>query len=86
MKTTIITTRCEMEDILQRVPICYVGVTDLEGNPYVTPMNLGYSDGVIYLHSAPSGSVIDMLKVNNHGPDYRLITVKRGLRPLKSPH
>ena len=66
MKTTISTTRCEMEDILQRVPICFVGVTDLEGNPYVIPMNFGYSAGVVYLHSAPTGSVIDMLKVNNN--------------------
>ena len=42
-----------------------VTITDLEGNPYVIPMNFGYQDGVIYLHSGPIGSSIDMLAKNN---------------------
>jgi nitroimidazol reductase NimA-like FMN-containing flavoprotein (pyridoxamine 5'-phosphate oxidase superfamily) len=65
MRTVIIRAREEMEDILSRASVCFVGICDLEGNPYVIPMNFGYSDGVVYLHSGPTGSSIDMLKQNN---------------------
>lgn len=66
MRTVIIKARGEMEDIILRASVCYVGITDLENNPYVVPMNFGYQDGVLYLHSGPTGSNIDMLKVNNN--------------------
>ena len=66
MRTIVIKAREEMEDILSRASVCFVGITDLEGNPYVLPMNFGYKDGIVYLHSGPTGSSIDMLKANNH--------------------
>jgi nitroimidazol reductase NimA-like FMN-containing flavoprotein (pyridoxamine 5'-phosphate oxidase superfamily) len=66
MHTINISTREGMEDILSRANVCYVGITDLEGNPYVIPMNFGYSDGIMYLHSGSEGSAIDMLKHNNN--------------------
>ena len=62
MKTVIIENKEQVEEIISRCDICFVGITDLEGNPYVIPMNFGYQDGVIYLHSGPTGSSIDMLK------------------------
>ena len=65
MKTITIEDKQRVEEILTRCDICYVGITDLEGNPYVIPMNFGYRDGVIYLHSVPTGSCIDMLEKNN---------------------
>ena len=37
-----------------------VTITDLEGNPYVVPMNFAYRDGIIYLHSGPEGSKVTM--------------------------
>ena len=65
MRTVEITTREGMENILSRSHICFVGVTDLENNPYVVPMNFGYQDGVLYLHSGPDCSILEMLKKNN---------------------
>ena len=65
MKTIIIEDKERVEEIISRCEICYVGITDLEGDPYVIPMNFGYQDGVIYLHSGPTGSSIDMLNKNN---------------------
>lgn len=61
MKTVIIENQQQVEEIISRCDICFVGITDPEGNPYVIPMNFGYQEGVIYLHSGPTGSSIDML-------------------------
>lgn len=66
MKTIFIEEKEQIEEIISRCDICFVGITDLQHNPYVIPMNFGYRDGVIYLHSGPTGSSIDMLAVNNH--------------------
>ena len=65
MKTINIEDQQRVEEIISRCDVCFVGITDLEGNPYVIPMNFGYRDGVIYLHSGPTGSSIDMLMRNN---------------------
>ena len=46
MKTVIIENKEQVEEIISRCDICFVGITDLEGNPYVIPMNFGYQDGV----------------------------------------
>ncbi len=65
MKTIAIENEQQVEEIISRCDICFVGITDLEGNPYVIPMNFGYRDGVIYLHSGPTGSSLDMLARNS---------------------
>ena len=65
MKTIAITDPAEIEAIIRKCPYCTVGITDSEGNPYVIPMNFAYRDGIIYLHSGPTGSSIDMLARNN---------------------
>ena len=62
MKTIAITDPAEIEDIIRKCPYCMVGITDLQGNPYVIPMNFAYRDGVIYLHSGPDGSKLEMVK------------------------
>lgn len=54
----------QIEDIIKSCKICFVGMTDGNGYPYVIPMNFGYKEGVIYLHSAQEGSSISMLEVN----------------------
>jgi nitroimidazol reductase NimA-like FMN-containing flavoprotein (pyridoxamine 5'-phosphate oxidase superfamily) len=37
----------------------------LDGDlPYIVPVNYGYRDGHIYIHSAPAGKKIDLLKQN----------------------
>lgn len=65
MKTVWIEEREKSEAILARCEICYVGMVDEDATPYVIPMNFGYEDGVIYLHSGPTGRSIDILSRNN---------------------
>jgi nitroimidazol reductase NimA-like FMN-containing flavoprotein (pyridoxamine 5'-phosphate oxidase superfamily) len=55
-----------IEAIILKCDVCFVGVVDLENKPYVLPMNFGYRDQTIYLHSAPEGRIIDILNRNNH--------------------
>ena len=66
MKTVIIEDQQRVEEIISRCDICFVGITDQEGNPYVIPMNFGYQEGVIYLHSGPTGSSTDHELVFQH--------------------
>ncbi len=64
MKTVILEDRAEIENVIAHCDICYVGMVD--GNePYVIPMNFGYKDNIIYLHSAPEGRCIRLLEKNN---------------------
>jgi len=38
----------------------------LDGDlPYIVPVNYGYSDGALYIHSAPEGKKIDLLGKDN---------------------
>jgi uncharacterized protein len=55
-----------IEAIICKCDICFIGVSDENNIPYVLPMNFGYEDGIIYLHSAPAGRVIDILNKNNN--------------------
>lgn len=65
MKTLTITDIAEVEAIIARCKVCYIGLADTDGTPYVLPMNFGYRNNVIYLHSAQEGSSIDILNRNN---------------------
>ena len=62
MKSRTITFAPELEAIIKRCETCVVAMTDPEGFPYALPMNFGWNDGVVYLHSAPQGKKIDFLK------------------------
>lgn len=64
MITTSIEERHLVEEIIKRNSICFVGMTDLQGMPYVLPMNFGYTDNCIYLHSSREGHSVDILKKN----------------------
>lgn len=64
MKTLEINDRQEMESILQACRLCFAGLADTDGTPYVIPMNFGYRNGVVYLHSAPAGRSIDIVGRN----------------------
>ncbi|NCC09876.1 MAG: pyridoxamine 5'-phosphate oxidase family protein [Bacteroidia bacterium] len=65
MRTVTIEETKKMEDIIGQCPICFVGMTDLDGNPYVLPMNFGYQAGTLYLHSGPEGGKLGMLAKNS---------------------
>jgi nitroimidazol reductase NimA-like FMN-containing flavoprotein (pyridoxamine 5'-phosphate oxidase superfamily) len=54
------------EQIISKCQVCYIGMVDTEGLPYVLPFNFGYKDETIYLHSARAGRKIDIL---NKKPD-----------------
>jgi len=61
MKTITITDQKEIEEIIRKCTCCSVAMVDLEGNPYVIPMNFAYKDHTIYLHSGPEGSKMKMI-------------------------
>lgn len=60
-----ITDKKVLREILSANKICRVAFTD--GNiPYIVPMNYGYKDNTIFLHSALEGRKIDLMKANNN--------------------
>jgi len=53
-----------LKEILSGAVICRVAMMD--GNlPYIIPFNYGYKEGCIFIHSAPEGKKIDLLRQNN---------------------
>lgn len=65
MRTSLITDKLEMESIINQCDICFIGLTEKDGSPYVIPMNFGFIDGDIILHSAQEGKHINILEENN---------------------
>jgi len=59
-----IMSRAEIQDILKRGRVCHLGLCD-EGVPYVVPVNYGYADGFLYVHSAGKGRKVEILRRNN---------------------
>ncbi len=64
MRTHFFTEQSEIDSVIKRCQVCYVGMTDENGMPYVLPFNFGYFDGTIFLHGAQEGKKIDILKNN----------------------
>ena len=64
MKNREITFKPEIEEVISKCEVCNLAMVDDEGNPYVIPMNFGYHENVIYLHSSRQGKKIDLLKKN----------------------
>jgi uncharacterized protein len=58
-----ISDRSVMESILKVAEVCRLGLSD-EGRPYLVPLSFGYREGSIYIHSAPEGQKINILKKN----------------------
>ncbi|MFT3754294.1 MAG: pyridoxamine 5'-phosphate oxidase family protein [Paludibacter sp.] len=65
MRTSFITELNELEAIIKQCDICFVGFVEEDGTPYVIPMNFGYMDNQIILHSGPEGKHLNLLKLNN---------------------
>jgi nitroimidazol reductase NimA-like FMN-containing flavoprotein (pyridoxamine 5'-phosphate oxidase superfamily) len=53
----------EIVTILQQAQVLRLGLCS-EDVPYVVPLNFGYRDGCLYLHSAKEGKKIDMIRAN----------------------
>ncbi|HMM01507.1 MAG: pyridoxamine 5'-phosphate oxidase family protein [Dysgonomonas sp.] len=64
MMTVTVEERTLINEIILKNQICYVGMIDSDGMPYVIPMNFGYQDDIIYLHSAQEGGSIKALAKN----------------------
>lgn len=78
MKTEVITDPQQIESVIKACSICYVGLIDSEGAPYVIPMNFGYNQNTIYLHSAPQGKLVEAVERDNRicitfCSDYQLV-------------
>lgn len=64
MMTVTVEERQKIDEIINSNTLCYVGMVDTEGLPYVIPMNFGYAGDIIYMHSAPEGKSIESLEKN----------------------
>jgi len=64
MKVRTLTNVKEIEEIIRKCQVCHVAMVDQEGKPYIVPMNFGFNEGVIYLHSSRIGKKIGILKNN----------------------
>jgi uncharacterized protein len=53
-----------IDEILNRSEICRIGLVD-DSMAYIVPLNYGYAEGIIYMHSAPNGRKMEILKHNN---------------------
>jgi nitroimidazol reductase NimA-like FMN-containing flavoprotein (pyridoxamine 5'-phosphate oxidase superfamily) len=56
-----ITDRAELEAILARATVCRLGLIDGD-RPYIVPVCFAYCDSALYVHSAPEGHKIDVLR------------------------
>ena len=66
MRTHYITDKSEIDSIIAGCDICFVGFVELDGSPYVIPMNFGYANSnEIILHSGPEGKHLRLLEKNN---------------------
>lgn len=64
MKTVTITEQPKIDEVIRSCQFCFVAVADVDATPYVFPMNFGYRDGILYLHSGPQGRKTDILEKN----------------------
>jgi len=62
MKNRALSNTRDLLDIIQSCDVCYVSMVDNENKPYVIPMNFGFADNTILLHSAKQGKKIEILK------------------------
>jgi nitroimidazol reductase NimA-like FMN-containing flavoprotein (pyridoxamine 5'-phosphate oxidase superfamily) len=53
----------EIESILMAGRVCHVGFAD-GGTPYVLAFNYGYKNGAVYIHCAPEGRKLDIIRKN----------------------
>jgi nitroimidazol reductase NimA-like FMN-containing flavoprotein (pyridoxamine 5'-phosphate oxidase superfamily) len=52
-----------IEAILKEANWCQLGMTDGD-QPYIVPLNYGYFDKALYIHCAPEGMKLDLIRKN----------------------
>lgn len=65
MRTFVIEDQKEIDAVIKQCRTCFLGLSDLNNQPYVVPMNFGYDSGIIYLHSGQFGRKWDIMKSNS---------------------
>jgi len=58
-----ITERSQIEAVIRQSIICRLGMAD-DNIPYIVPLCFGYRDNALYIHGAPEGKKIEILKKN----------------------
>ena len=51
-------------EILSKSDVCRLGLVD-NGEAYIVPVSFAYDNGTMYIHSAPEGRKIELLRRNN---------------------
>ncbi|NMB77668.1 MAG: pyridoxamine 5'-phosphate oxidase family protein [Methanomicrobiales archaeon] len=51
----------EIDTVLRKARVCRIALADGNG-PYIVPLCFGYEPGAVYLHSAPEGKKLDMIR------------------------
>jgi uncharacterized protein len=59
-----ITGKAEIRAVIQEAEVCRIGMCD-NGTPYVVPVHFGLGKNCLYIHCAPEGKKIDILRDNN---------------------
>jgi len=54
----------EIELIINKANVCRIALSD-NNMPYIVPVNFGYKDNCLYIHSATEGKKIEIIKKNN---------------------
>jgi nitroimidazol reductase NimA-like FMN-containing flavoprotein (pyridoxamine 5'-phosphate oxidase superfamily) len=54
----------EVEFVIKRAIVCRIALSD-NNVPYLVPVNFGYQDGCLYIHTAGEGMKIDIIRRNN---------------------
>jgi uncharacterized protein len=54
-----------IDNLLKEAQVCRIAHCD-DNKPYILPMNFGFKDNNLYLHSALKGQKIDILNKNNN--------------------
>ena len=83
-----ITDRDEMIKILNSTSIGSLATVDIEGYPYVTPVNFVFHEGSIFFHSAPKGEKLDNISRDARvcfEVDVSLAYLEVGFNPEKNP-
>ncbi|MDR0371340.1 MAG: pyridoxamine 5'-phosphate oxidase family protein [Prevotellaceae bacterium] len=65
MRTSIILEKDRMREIIRRCDVCFLGLNDSDGFPYVIPMSFGFDDDKIILHSGPEGKHLRLIAKDN---------------------
>lgn len=70
MKARFITDDSLIEQVITSCEVCTVGMVDENNLPYTIPLNFGYAEGVLYLHSGPKGRKLEILR---HNPEVCIV-------------